>query len=161
MCPENFIAIWWYLLKFSHAMTKTHLLNCLVNGLMTNRHKNWYDPMTYTTENAPKVSTPSFYPCARESSLISCSKTDRHTDVLSKTTIVDVLMFLMVAHPKSGLISNSIFALWQHFHGIWKCKTHLRKFLEFLEECFRDFFRNHKKFAHLQSSFAYEVERLL
>ena len=34
------------------------------------------------------------------------SKTDRHTDGLSKTTFLDVLG---VVHPKSGLISMSIF----------------------------------------------------
>jgi len=54
-------------MKFSHAIAKTRLLDFLVNGL-TNRLKNWYDPMSHVTEHSPKVSTGSYNPYALESS---------------------------------------------------------------------------------------------
>jgi len=53
--PENFITIG-YLLKFSHAIAKTHLLDYLINEF-TNRLENWYDAMPHATEHASKVST--------------------------------------------------------------------------------------------------------
>jgi len=47
--------------------------------------------MPHVTEHTPKVSTRSVKPYACESSRESDSKTDRHTDGLSKTTFLDVL----------------------------------------------------------------------
>jgi len=69
--------------------------------------------MPHVTEHTPKVSTRSVNPYTRESSREkrqqdrrSDRQTHRHTDGLSKTTFLDVLRVL---HPKSGLISKSIF----------------------------------------------------
>ena len=67
--------------------------------------------MPRKTDHAPKVSTRSVYPYARESSREKRQQgreadrqTHTHADELS--TFLDVLW---VVHPKSGLISNSIF----------------------------------------------------
>jgi len=65
--------------------------------------------MPHVTEHTPKVSSRSVYSYARDSSPEKRQqdrRSDRHTDGLSKTTFLDVLR---VVHPKSGLISKSIF----------------------------------------------------
>jgi len=107
------------------------LLDYLINGF-TNRLKNWYHPMPYVTEHIPKVSTRSVHPCAREISREKRQQdrrsdwqtdkhtdrqTHRHTDGLSRTTFLDVLR---VVHPKSGLISKSIFCTMQILPLTWK-----------------------------------------
>jgi len=63
--PVSIIAIGQYLPL--HAITKTRLLNYLINQL-TNRHQTRYDTMPYITEHIPKVSSRSVDPYARESS---------------------------------------------------------------------------------------------
>jgi len=61
--------------------------------------------MSHVTEHTPRVSNRPVNPYAPES-VPQKLQQDRHTDGLSKTTFLDVLT---VVHPKSGLISKSIF----------------------------------------------------
>ena len=78
--------------------------------------------MVHITEHASKVSTRSVYTLTPVGVCGKCySKTDRHTDELSKTTFLAVLG---VVHPKSGLISKSIFCTMPILPLTWK-ENHL------------------------------------
>jgi len=80
---DNFNTIVYYLLKFSHAIAKTRLLDYLRNG-WTNCHKKWYDAMPHMTEHAPfhfnRFTLTSVKVCGK-----SYSKTDIRTVRLAHT----------------------------------------------------------------------------
>jgi len=90
-------------------MAKTRLLDYLINGF-TNRLENWYDAMPHVTEHAPKVSTRSVNPYARESSREKRQQgrqtdrqTDTHTHRLPKTTFLVVLRVVGTSQIQSYL----------------------------------------------------------